>query len=139
MSLTYDQAVDEILVMLKASWDTTGYPVIYENVAADQPSTITPYLVVTLRHATGEQASLANDNGVKRFRRDGLCVAQIRVPAGEGLSNAYSLAKIVGDAFEGKASPGGIWFRDIRINEVGPDGEWFQINTLFNFTYDEVK
>ena len=50
------------------------------------------------------------------------------------------LATIVKDAFEGVAtSPGRVLFRNVRYNEVGQDGQWFQQNVLADFEYDEVR
>ncbi len=59
--------------------------------------------------------------------------------AGEGLELAYSLAETVVSAFEGTTTERGVEFRNTRLNEIGPDGDWFQINVLADFTYDEVK
>jgi hypothetical protein len=87
----------------------------------------------------GNQASLANDGGRRRWERTGLVTVQIFVPAGEGLSEAYSLAKTVADAYEGTTTASGVWFRNVRVNEVGADGAWFQVNALIEFIYDEIK
>jgi hypothetical protein len=29
--------------------------------------------------------------------------------------------------------------RNVRLNEVGSDGHWYQINVVADFEYDEVK
>lgn len=139
MTATFQVAKDEILGLFKTAWDTTGYEAIYENVGDDPPGSADPWARATLRHFAGGQASLANDNGRRRWEREGNIVIQIFVPAGDGLSEAYDLAKIVADAYEGAATASQVWFRNVRIQEVGPDKSWFQVNVIADFTYDEVK
>ncbi len=144
MTATFEEAVDDILTMFKDAWDTTGFGVIYENVVAAEGSTVPPtstdpWARVMVRHVTGNQSSLSGGLGTQRYTRTGVLIVQIFVPVGEGLSQALQLGKIVADAYEGKASPLQVWFRNVRVNEVGPDGDWYQVNTIANFTYDEVK
>lgn len=139
MTATFQVAKDEILGVFKTAWDTTGHIALYENVAGAVPPTVAPWARVSLRHLSGRQASLAGGSGKRRYDRDGLITVQIFVPSGEGLLEAYNLAKIVADAFEGAATASQVWFRDVRINEVGPDGSWFQVNVVAGFTYDEIK
>ena len=143
MTANYTTAVNEIQTLLKAAWDTTGFPLKYQNVkgAADPPpSTTTPWARSTIQHTPGGQVSLSGGvGGAKRWQKNGFLTVQIFVPAGEGLSEAYALAKTVEDAFAGVETPSAVWFRNPRINEVGPDGEWYQVNFVVDFTYDEIK
>ena len=143
MTATFDEANDAILDVFKTAWDTTGHPVAYENVKPVKPfppTAISPWARVMVRHTGGMQGSLTGGLGTTRWSRLGLFTAQIFVPNGDGLSLGYSLCKIVTDAFEGVATVSTrVWFRDVRINEIGPDGEWFQFNVIAEFTYDEVK
>lgn len=139
MTATFAVANDEILTLFKTAWDAIGHDAIYENVAGDPPTTAAPWARVTVRHFPGGQASLSDDAGAKRWTRNGLITVQIFVPTGEGKAEAYALAKVVADAYEGKRTPSNVWFRNVRPNEIGPDGAWFQLNVLAEFTYDEVK
>lgn len=138
MTATFAEAQSDILSLFKAAWDTTGFIALYPNVADAIPETTDPWCRVSLQTQTGGQRAFG-DRGIARFGRDGIFVAQIFIPKGEGLSQGYDLAKVVADAYDGIASPLGTWFRNGRINEVGPDGEWFQINFLVDFEYDELK
>lgn len=138
-SLTFEQARDEIMTVFKTAWDTTTYPAVYEDTKAARPSSQTPFARPILRHVTGSQASLTGGLGTSRFQREGILTVQIYTPQGSGLTSGYSLVKIVADAFEGTATPGGVWFRDVRLNEIGADGDFFVINVLIDFEYDEVK
>jgi hypothetical protein len=64
---------------------------------------------------------------------------QVFVPNGQGVTLADRLCKIAAEAFEGRHTPGGVWFRNVRMREVGPDGPWVQHNVVAEFTYDELK
>ena len=141
MSLTYNQAIDEILTVFKNAWPLSDTTVKYDDVANDSnpPPVDSPWARVILRHTTGRQATLANAQGQSRFRREGILTVSVFVKRGFGLPRSPDLATIVRDAFEGKSSPGGVWFRNVRIVEVGADGSWFIKNVVVEFTYDEIK
>jgi hypothetical protein len=139
MSLTYQQARDEIFEVFKQAWDTTGYEVHYEDVRKQRSKDEEPWAVVTLKHAAGFQSTLSGSVGNKTFTRLGFVTIQIFTPNGKGLQEAYDLAKVVSDAFEGVSTSGGVWFRNVRLNEIGRDGEFFQLNVVVEFRYDEIK
>ena len=69
-------------------------------------------------------------------------IVQIFVPLslGEGLLLDSKLAIIARDAYEGQRTVSDIWFRNVRINEVGSSSDaWFQTNVLAEFFYEELK
>lgn len=139
-NLTYLQAQDEMLAMVKAAWDTTAYAdrMFYEGVPFDRPTDQSPWAVTYIRHASGAQRTLGGSSG-SLFERLGVTIINIFIPTGKGLSESYPLAKVLSDAFEGKSSPGGIWFRNVRIVEIGSEGDFHQTNFLADFTYTETK
>lgn len=149
MSLTFAQARDEILTLFKTAWDagaeSAGKTVIYPDAKNTVPETNDGngdpdvWARVSVVHTTGEQATLSNHLGQQRFQRNGIFTAQVFSPIGTGLSIGDNLYKIVVDAFEGKASPGGVWFTNVSVNEIGPEGSWFQTNITADFEYDEQK
>lgn len=138
MSLTYAQAVDDMLTMLKTAWDPTGHELFYDNVREQREDDTSPWAMVMVRHATGGQDTLGAVGG-RMFSRIGIMIVTINTPSGSGLSSAYSLAKVVADAFEGTSSPNGVWFRNVRINESGRDGAFYQTNVVIDFEYFESK
>jgi hypothetical protein len=139
MSLSYDAARDLILAVFKAAWDVTGFPVVYDDVAANVPDSNTVWARVTLRHATGGRASLSGPiNGCVRYNRTGVVIIQVFAPVGGGMKAAYDAAKVVSDAFE-DSSDLAVWFRNVRINEIGVRGACEQINVLADFTYDDMR
>ena len=107
-----------------------------------KPDASAAWARITINHATAGQETLGTV-GNRCFERNGTVIIQVFAPLsrGEGLTQAEALAMIAQNAFEGKtAGPGGeIWFRDVVINEIGPDAAWFQINVSATFTYDELK
>lgn len=141
--MTGEEAIDHILGLLLAAWNTTAYTnrIKYDNVATQSlpPSGNTPWARATLRHTDSGQASLANAGGRRKFRRTGVLTVGVFVPQGTGFSKSTALATIVRDAYEGVSGPSGLWFRNVRINEIGPDGAWFLTNVVANFEYDDVK
>jgi len=142
MSLTYRQARDDMLKLITDAWTTANptYPMVYDDLGEPQiPKTELPWCRVTIKHNQGEQETLGSPMGGRLFYRDGLLTVQIFAPRGQGLTVGYDLAKVAADAFEGQASANGVWFRTVRLREVGPDGNWFQINVIAEFQYSEAK
>lgn len=140
MSLTHEQSIDEMQGIAKDAWDTTPYAgrAEYENVA-DQIEGDDPWIRPTFRHGPSNQATLANDRGSRRFRRNGVFNIQVFTEPGLGLSRSLEMARIILNAYEGETSPGGIIFRNVTINEVGKRGNFYQSNVVGNFEYDEIK
>jgi hypothetical protein len=138
MSLTYSQAVDAVLTTFRAAWLPTTYDAFYDDTAQDRGTDEDPWARATVIHADGFQATLRNGAGQATYRRIGVLTVQIFVASGSGLQTGYDLVKIVSDAFEGQ-SVGGLWFRDVRVREIGRDGAFRQTNVIAEFEYDEVK
>lgn len=144
---TIAQAVDDIHARFKAAWDTVEHAVVYTDVplstaaeAATNPesATLVPWARVTLRHNTRTQGTLVGVGG-RRFDVRGVFTVEIYTPSGDGLTLARTLSRLVEQAFEGVSTPNGVWFRNTRTNEVGPDGPWFHVNVITEFLYDEVR
>lgn len=134
-------ARNEMLTVVRDAWIAGGEDpaqLRYWDVKENPPGA-SSWARVTVQQATGEQATLSNDDGARKFSRGGIITVQIFTPFGGGLTEADALAKIVEDAFEGQTTPSGIWFRNVRVNEIGQDGDRFQTNVLIDYTYDEIK
>jgi hypothetical protein len=119
--------------MFKSAWDPTSVKLYYWDVADDKPSE-DEWARITVQHSTGSNDGITN----KFFLREGIVTIQLFTNFGQGLSRNDILAKVAVDAFQGKSSPGGVWFRNVRMNEIGNDDKWFQTNILAEFQYDEV-
>jgi hypothetical protein len=138
MSLTYGQAVDDINKMMKVAWDTTGYSVHWDDVRDQRDVSNDPWAVFIVRHATGNLDNLGG-LGNRNFERTGTAIASIFTPTGNGLSDSYILAKVVADAYEGQSSDNGVWFRNVRLQEIGRESQFYHVNVLIDFEYNETK
>lgn len=140
MSLTPQQAVDDMLDLLKAQVTALAptMKLYYEDTREPTNNSKDPYANVMVRHAAGRQGTLGGQ-GARTFERFGIIMVTINTPSASGLSSYLSLAKVVADAYEGVSSPNGVWFRNVRINELGRFGAFFQTNVLVDFEYTETK
>lgn len=136
--MTRAEAVDDILTILKAAWDPTGYGMAWPNVpnAALPPQPPEPWARTTVQHTESFAAAI----GRAFFRRQGILTVEVFTPCGTGyLGGAVDLAGLIRDAFEGQVSPGGVRFRDCAIREVGPDGGFDKTNVDIDFEYEERR
>ena len=138
------QARDEILGTFRTAWladpISQDAPIFYWDRPDAEPPSSGSWCRITVRHARGEQATLSGETGQREFEHGGLVTVQIFAESGEGGTESDQLAAIAKNSFEGvTTSPGRVLFRNVRFNEVGQDGQWFQINVLADFEYDEVR
>jgi hypothetical protein len=144
---TMTQARDDVFTMFLTAWNANaafdGYvpEVRYAGTAKGPvPPAEKAWCRVTLQHTTGGQVSFGAPGG-RRFERRGLMMVQLFVPTvhGRGLSDIEQLATVARNAWEGLSSPNGVWFRNIRVEDVGEDGPWWNTNVMGNFIYDEIR
>jgi hypothetical protein len=139
-TLTVAEARDEILTLFKTAWGTNAptVPVFYDDLDETPPES-GAWVKVYVNLITARQASLAGSGGVRRWERFGQLYVQIFTESGLGLSLSDQLVTIVLNALEGATTPGGVWFRNVRPNEIGRDGKWWQVNVTADFVYDQIK
>lgn len=77
---------------------------------------------VRLNILTGNQRQVGMGS-IRRFRRTGVVLVQIFVPAGSGDGLAKELADSVANLFMGRTI-NGVIFRGTRLDRVGVDGAW---------------
>lgn len=139
------EAIDEILALAHTAWTVTAAQGAerwkWENVSKQTvpPSGQEPWGRITLRHTESGQTSLAGAVGTRRFTRQGALTINIFEPCGQGTGASTDLPEIMKDAYEGVTTAGGVIFRDVTIQEIGEDGDFFQTNVTASFEYDEVK
>ena len=139
MSLTYEEAYDEMTAMMKASWDATGYQIFYETVRDEQDTSTDPFVYYSSKLGSAFQAAMGAAAGQRMFRRRGMIIIQLFCRSGKGLSESLQLAKVIADTYEGKSSPGGVWFKNVTPKDMGRDGIFQQTNIVVEFEYDEIK
>lgn len=104
------------------------------------PATDASWFRWTMQHTGGEQGSLSCEHGERRWRRNGLIIVQCFAPLDKGgITLAQRMAESVRDAYQGTATPSGVWFRNATTQEIGFDVAWYQVNAIIQFTYDDVR
>ncbi len=141
MSLTRELARDEMLTILQSKVAASEYNsilVLYDDQGGSVPDNgADSYLRVTVKHNLAGQSTMGGE--CVRWNRKGLVFVQVFTKTGNGLVLSDKLTKICVDAFEGQTTPSGVWFRNVRSNEVGANGSWYQVNVIAEFEYDELK
>lgn len=98
---------------------------------------------VSIQTVFEEQTTLSTCEGKpgqKRYTASGLVFVQLFCPKSdtESYAKGGKLAKIARDAFRGKSTPGKVWFRNARINEIPPEELYERYNVVTEFEYDEL-
>lgn len=145
MANTYEEARAALSAFARTSWlaalvvvslpSTT--PIAYDNLNFDPPEDGSTWARLNIQHITADRASLGSPDTC-RFRREGLLSIQIFVPLGDGTLVADQIADSLVEAFEDVGAIENIWFRNIRMKEVGSDGTFHQVNVEVDFTFDRV-
>lgn len=131
-----NDAVDEILGHVRDVLPN-GTVAVWPDVPGDTPTDI-QWIRATVRHAVGNQATLADHGGKRRFKKAGLLMIQCFAPIGDGEYAARALADVFVVKFETvRNSP--IWYRNIRMQEIGKEGSTVQVNVMAEFQYDDIQ
>jgi hypothetical protein len=142
MTTTSENAINECGAIFKALADAS-WPQAEQRYVGNEkndPPGNKDWFRWNMQHTDGEQASLSNDNGKRRWRRNGLILVQcFGLLDKGGLTRARRMAESVRDAYQGIATPGGVWFRNATTQEVAQDGRHYQVNAIIQFNYDEVR
>lgn len=135
---SFAQAMREIEALMRNAWP---YKVAWPGTNFDTKKDVTAkdtWARYTIQHNFGDQSSLSDTLGKRRFNKEGNLIIQVFTPLNKGVISAYDAAEIVVKAYEGKSTPSGVWFRNVRINEVPSEGSWEQINVIVDFIYDQI-
>lgn len=144
MGCTFNEGRDYILGVFKSAWDVTGNPAQYpdtpqpSSTVGDNPSA-NVWARATIRHADGFQSSLTGPlEEIKRHTNIGVVIIQVFGKVGDGSVAAYDAAQLVATAYRtSRNNP--VWFRRVRVNEIGSRGPYSQVNVLVDFSYDTIE
>lgn len=145
MTSTVENARDEVLTLAKNAFGEAvgGMPahwkLFWDDMKAPDDTQKFAWARVSMRHTDGGQSAISGGLGKGRYSRKGTLYVNLFAVPGDGLRVLDPIVKKVLDAYEGKATPSQVWFRKGRVRELGVVDGWFQINVLFDFTYDEIK
>lgn len=141
MTATITAARDQMNKLVRDAWIAAGRSdanIRYDDASSLNPANTQSWIRITVRHQTGSQANLAGD-GKRRWERNGTLFVQLFTPVGDGNKDSDTCIKIILDAIEGKTTSGGVWFRRVRVNEIGKRENQYNVNVLADFTYEEMK
>jgi hypothetical protein len=138
MATTLEVAQDQIYTQFRDVWvaDTPaligGSPLVPASIQYEDTTNWTgrpvgddddgsPWCRINIRHATGEQATLADGNGGSLFKQEGTVIVQVFADyrSNKGSTLAVKLAMVAKKAFESKRTPD-VWFRRARYQSTFP-------------------
>ncbi|WP_299085064.1 phage tail terminator-like protein [uncultured Paraglaciecola sp.] len=133
---TLDQAQQAINDRFIAAWGSTT-PFSFTNEMPASNDISTSWVRLVSRLAVSGQRSLGQ-SGNRKYDRNGIIFVQVFSPINQGSSSGTALAKQIEDLYEGERF-NGVVGQDSIIRDIGPDGEWYQLQVEINFTYEEIK
>lgn len=146
MITSHEQAVEEMSTMLRDAWladaNTLGIPIVWADVvsdpqgAPDANNNASPYLLIHTLHEDGSQQSLRSQGNSARHEYTGTLMASLHLQRGKGSIHSLPLISVAKRAFASTASPNGVWFRNTKITDIGPDGVWYIMAMTTDFLYD---
>lgn len=146
--ITQSEARDEIFAIFTNAWSagsaavTTYIPKIeYQGLQSrNTPDTAKHWCRISIQTVSENQASFARNAGEKKFTAFGLVYVQIFSPHSEnnGFQKGLLLGQVAKNAFRGESTPGGVWFRNVRINELSPEDSFHRLNVVAEYEHDEL-
>lgn len=137
---TMGNAAREMVARFRDVWNPR--PCDFPGVKFQLPAETVTWARWRIQHSGGGQTSLAGYDGKRRFDKVGNIIIQVFTPLQGGAIVSYDAAQLAVNAYEGKTTPSGIWFRSVRPDELldsEQTGTWWQINVVAEFLYDQIK
>lgn len=134
--MTFDEARDAMLAVFKTAWQAPRLAV-YTDVPGDIPATEVVWARPTIKTEIGRQGSLTGGLGTVSWERKGVLWIQVFSPVGDGGKAGYDAAQDLVNAYQ--AERGSIWYRNIRMNEMGADGAFERFDVKTDFEYRDVR
>lgn len=92
----------------------------------------------SLFNTSFNKSSLGNFNGNSQYDRNALLLIELMTPIDNGIDDVTTQSIL--DIYEGGVpSLSGIWFRQVSVNEIGINDNWFQTNITAEVLYNQVK
>lgn len=149
MTCTYSQARDDIFGLLLAAWMASDildpmpeprWPGVDQSVL---PPSSDYWLTVAVTNVVEKQSTLRNGvapDAHQRYTAKGLVEIELFSPmsVGDALEKSILLAEVARNAYRGKHSDNGVWFRDCTIAELPSFRDWYRISIVAKYEYDEI-
>lgn len=102
-----------------------------------------PWIRFSVRHdgsALEAIGGTTGGGGFNKYQRTGRAVLQVFTALNKGAAEADTIVDEIRDIFEGVALGGNtIRFTNVVAREIGPDGQWYQVNVEAAFQYDDRR
>lgn len=150
---SYSQANSELYTPIKTLIESAeivtlfGYAIDVRwpnNEKTSNPAADKIWLRVSRQTVTNPQTAIQNNyrgQSARRYTNYGLLFVQLFSPKTNGV---YPKVEILADAlvkkaFRGKSTEHCITFRNARMNEVAPENDWYRLNVVTEYEYDEIS
>ena len=133
--MTAIEARDVIFGVIKTFCDSETLTIQWPDQPFDKPDT-EAYAKASMRHAISKQAALA-PIGQRLWESSGVASVTFCCPIASGLVNGYTLAQDMITAL--RTSNAAVWFRNVRIRELGSEGGYNQTQVLWDFEYRDQQ
>lgn len=147
MTATYDEAKDEIFSQFYTAWKAQSAAIAgyepeawWQNLEKPYKPPQDKFWVRVSTQSVIEEQSTFRDGVEKRYTGSGLVFVQLFCPKtlGDADTLGGKLAEVARNAFRGKKTTGGVWFRNVRINNLEPEELFYRFNVVAEYEYDEV-
>lgn len=145
MIVNMSDADKEMAELFRQAWEVTS------GFKCDWPNTKTPdheedetWARWALDYVDGRQITMGKV-GSRKFTRQGLVYITVYTPLGGGLASARDASQVALFAYEGKRTPGDVWFRNVRIESeghgqgTGRNKSWWTTQVVAEFTYEQLR
>lgn len=139
---TLPEAVEAMVGRFAAQWALTAYsavPYTVDGETAFRPPSSGSYVRLATRHYGAHQETLGAP-GNRKFYRSGALFVDVFADHGKAPGSGLKLADAIRNIFEGVAIPGTtVYFKDVIVRELGPEGRWYRVQVEVRFYYEELK
>lgn len=139
------EADEQMAELFRQEWVVKkGYACDWPNMRAGNYDEEQTWARWAVDYVDGRQVTLAAPKG-RKFSKSGLIYVVVFSPLGYGLKKAREDAQVAIDAYEGKRTPGDVWFRNVRIESEGHgrggggNKSWWTTTVVAEFTYEYLR
>ena len=146
--MTYEQAIADMFGLFNASWQAgttaiVGYvpEVRWPGIEVQTTPDLSKFWArVSQKTSFETQSALRNGDAGQRYTNNGTIYVQIFCPVSEvgSITKGRKLGELARNAFRGKHSINGVWFRNARILEMPTERDWFAFTVQTDYIYDET-
>lgn len=141
----YNDAIDEIISVFMTGWLANSFPIVgyVPEIRTRYKEELLPDATrywgrITLQTVDERQSAFENSSPNTKHTTTGLVFIQLFCPRtlDNGLTNLSKLATVAKNTFRNNQTPGGIWFKNARINELPDEQNWCRLNVIAEYQYD---